>query len=229
MKFYEVSGKKVLAGAGIILLLGVSAGCSKAEKFSWERLKETHYRLITGKQLQNVKAAAAKTGQNVAASGISTEEAPGVLSDREIEKKNVKRKVDVVLYFADQSGDYLKAEKRQIEMVPGLAKATVEQLIQGPTQKNLTRTIPQGTKVREIDIKNGLCRIDLSKEFKENHWGGSSGEILTVYSLVDTLTQFETVKEVEILVEGQRIDTLAGHMDLTAPVMKNSQIIKGVE
>lgn len=220
MKFYEVSGKKVLAGAGIILLLGVSAGCSKAEKFSWERLKETQYRMITGKQLHQVKSAAAKDGQAVAAAGTSTMSAPDG-------QKGGQGKIDVVLYFADQNGDYLKAEKRQIEMVPGLAKATVEQLIQGPRQTGLTRTIPQGTKIREIDISNGLCRIDLSKEFKDNHWGGSSGEILTVYSLVDTLAQFDTVNQVEILVEGQRIDTLAGHMDLTAPVMKNTQIVKG--
>ncbi|HWI54912.1 MAG TPA: GerMN domain-containing protein [Desulfobacteria bacterium] len=228
MKFYEVSGKKVLAGVGIILLLGVSAGCSKVEKFSWERLKETQYRMIMGKPLHQVKAAAAKPGEDITTPGTSTMAAGGKGAG-ESGKKVSQAKVDVVLYFADQSGDYLKAEKRQIQMVQGLAKATVEQLIQGPTQKGLTRTIPQGTKVREIDIKNGLCRIDLSKEFKENHWGGSSGEILTVYSLVDTLTQFDTVKQVEILIEGQRIDTLAGHMDLSAPVMKNTQIVKSQE
>lgn len=220
MKFCELSGKKVLAGAGIILLLGISAGCSEADKYSWEKMKETQYRMITGKQLQNVRSAAADAGQAVTTAGTSSATTPDG-------KKVSQEKVDIVLYFADQNGDFLQAEKRQIEMVPGLAKATVEQLIQGPKQKGLTRTIPQGTKIREIDIKNGLCRIDLSKEFKDNHWGGSSGEILTVYSLVDTLTQFDSVEQVEILVEGQRIDSLAGHMDLTAPVMKNTQIIKG--
>lgn len=225
----KVSGKKVLAGVGILLMLGISAGCSEAEKFSWERLKETHYRMVTGRNLNTAKSAALKEGQ-AAATTVDVTTSKVDSESTGVAKQEIKKgKVDVVLYFADQNGDYLKAEKRQIEMVPGLARATVDELIKGPVQKGLSKTIPQGTKVREINIENGLCRIDLSKEFKENHWGGSSGEILTVYSLVDTLTQFETVKKVEILVEGQKIDTLAGHMDLTSPVFRNTQIVKSAK
>lgn len=222
----RVSGKKILAGVGIVLLLGVSAGCSEAQKLSWERLKETHYRMIMGKNLNEVKSAAAKVGQTVAETGTSGSAVPGKAETGEAGKKVGQNKVDIVLYFADQNGDYLKAEKRQIEMVPGLARATVEELIKGPKEKGLTRTIPQGTAVRDINIEKGLCRIDLSKQFKDNHWGGSSGEILTVYSLVDTLTQYDTIEKVEILVEGQKIETLAGHMDLTSPVFRNTQIVK---
>lgn len=223
----RVSGKKILAGAGIVLLLGVSAGCNEAQKLSWERLKETHYRMITGKHLHEVRSASAKSGQTNAETGTSgSTVAEKVGKTTHTGNGASQGKVDVVLYFADQNGDYLKAEKRQIEMVPGLAKATVEELIKGPQEKGLTRTIPQGTAVREINIEKGLCRIDMSKQFKENHWGGSSGEILTVYSLVDTLTQFDTIEKVEILVEGQKIDTLAGHMDLTSPVFRNTQIVK---
>jgi len=134
-----------------------------------------------------------------------------------------------VLYFSDQNGDYLIAEKREVPLVPGLARATVQELIKGPEGKGLSGTIPEGTKLLDINIENGLCTVDLSKEFRDNHWGGSSGEILTVYSLVNTLTQFPTVEKVEILVEGQKIDTLAGHMDLSAPVSRNSQIINSMK
>ena len=87
-------------------------------------------------------------------------------------------------------------------------------------------TIPDGTKLLDIDIAKGLARVNLSSEFRDNHWGGSSGEILTVYSLVNTLTQFSTVENVEILVEGEKIETLAGHMDLSAPVSRNAELIK---
>jgi len=223
VKFFKVSGKKLLAGIGILLLLGATAGCSDAEKFSWDKLKETHYRMVAGEKFyQEMKAA-----QNEAA---EKEQAEAGIPGEEVAKQelaaNENGKVEISLYFSDQNGDYLLEEKREIAMAPGLARATVKELIAGPKTKGFLKTIPEGTQLIDISLENGLCRVDLSKEFKENHWGGSSGEILTVYSLVDTLTQFTTIDQVEILVEGQKVETLAGHMDLSAPVMRNMQIVK---
>ncbi len=230
MKMYKVSGKKILAVLGIVVLLGVSAGCSEVEKFSWEKLKETQYRMVTGKKPDTAKTAAEDKGQAAAdtiAGSQGQQDSTAVANSREQDQKQ--KKVSVVLYFSDQNGDYLIAEKREVPLVPGLARATVQELIKGPEGKGLSGTIPEGTKLLDINIENGLCTVDLSKEFRDNHWGGSSGEILTVYSLVNTLTQFPTVEKVEILVEGQKIDTLAGHMDLSAPVSRNSQIINSMK
>lgn len=218
MKVIKVNGKKILSGIGVVLLLLVAAGCSEAEKLSWERMKETQYRMVTGKSSsEKTKPSVKKDGQAVPDS--ESEQQPAAV------KSNAK--VDVVLFFSDQTGDYLKTENRQINMVPGLARAAVQELIKGPGSKNLSSTMPEGTTLRDINIQDGLCTVDLSQEFRDNHWGGSSGEILTVYSLVNTLTQFPTVEKVEILVEGQKIDTLAGHMDLSVPVFSNSQIVEG--
>lgn len=218
-------GKQILAGAGVFLLLVAAAGCNEVEKFSWEKLKATHYRMITGKAFDGSKQEA---GGQAASSDKTAQGQKAGQAKAGTKVKNPSGKVNVVLYFADKNGDYLKAENRTLQMVPGLAKATVNELIKGPKGEGLSATMPKGTKINEIDIRNGLCRIDLSKEFRDNHWGGSSGEILTVYSLVDTLTQFDTVEKVEILIDGQSVETLKGHMDLTAPVFRNNQIIKEV-
>jgi len=222
VKVIKVSGKKILAGFGILLLLAVSAGCSEAEKLSWERLKATHYRMVTGKSLQEVKAVSAQQG-HAAPEGQVDKQQAGEGAKGEAASQ---QKVTVALYFADQNGDNLISEKREIDMQQGLARATVQELINGPRTKGLSKTMPDGTKLNDINIEEGLCTVDLSKEFRDNHWGGSSGELLTVYSLVDTLTQFSTIERVEVLVEGQKIDTLAGHMDMSAPVYRNSDIIK---
>ena len=57
--------------------------------------------------------------------------------------------------------------------------------------------------------------------------GGSTGEILTIYSIVDTLTlNFPEIKDVQILVEGRKKDTIAGHIDITTPLAPDKQIIK---
>nr|WP_269438154.1 GerMN domain-containing protein [Phosphitispora fastidiosa] len=180
--------------------------------------------MITGKQLPSAEKVADK-GQAVDESQAGKQEEPEAVETSAGEAARESKKVTVALCFADQNGDYLKTETREIVMVPGLARAVVQELINGPQEDGLSATIPEGTRLLDINIADGLCTLDLSSEFRENHWGGSSGEILTVYSVVNTLTQFSTVEQVEILIEGQKIDTLAGHMDLSVPVGRNTQII----
>ena len=61
----------------------------------------------------------------------------------------------------------------------------------------------------------------------QEHPGGSSSEMLTVYSIVNTLVfNIDGIKKVQILIEGQTIDTIAGHMDCRQPFASNIKIIK---
>jgi spore germination protein GerM len=134
----------------------------------------------------------------------------------------------IVLFFSNNEG-YLAAEKRSVPKMEGIGRVAVQELIKGPAPgNNLYPTIPQGTILRDIDIKNGLATVDFSKELKLNHRGGSTGELLTVYSIVNTLTQFPAVQQVQILIEGKKEETLAGHMDLTQPLARDDKIIRTV-
>ncbi|MGB9660964.1 MAG: GerMN domain-containing protein [Moorellaceae bacterium] len=152
--------------------------------------------------------------------GSSRPESPQIVENQEMKK--------VVLYFADPTGQKLVAEERAIPKVEGIARATVEELIKGPAPgSSLLPTIPKGTVLRDINIRpDGLARVDFSKELVTNHSGGSLGESLTVYSIVNTLTQFPSVKQVQILVEGQYVETIAGHLDVSSAVTRNEAIIK---
>jgi germination protein M len=44
---------------------------------------------------------------------------------------------------------------------------------------------------------------------------------MAVYALVDTLTEFRNVKRVQILVDGQKKDTLTGHIPIDEPMLRN--------
>ncbi|MBO8138537.1 MAG: GerMN domain-containing protein [Desulfotomaculum sp.] len=139
--------------------------------------------------------------------------------------QDVMDKIPVVLYFADELG-CLVAQQREIPKVDGIARVTMQELAKGPDpQSGLLPTLPPGTHLKDINIKDGVCIVDMSRELKENHAGGSSGEMLTVYSIVNTLTQFPTVERVKILVNGQVVNTLAGHVDLSVPLGRNDSII----
>ncbi|MDA8212752.1 MAG: GerMN domain-containing protein [Clostridia bacterium] len=137
-------------------------------------------------------------------------------------------KIKVVLYFGSKDGQYLVKEVREIPKVEGIARATLEELLKGPgPESNLVQTVPNGTKLLDINIKpDGLAIVSFSGELKAKHWGGSAGEGNTVYSIVNTLTQFPSVQRVQILIEDQAVETLAGHLDISMPLERNPELIR---
>lgn len=134
---------------------------------------------------------------------------------------------EIVLYFSDESGQHLVSELREVPKVEGIARAVMQELIAGPSvDSGLLPTIPVGTQLLDINVRpDGLCLVDLSGELVQNHPGGSMNEEMTVYSVVNTLTQFPTIQEVQILVDGQKVETIAGHMDVSTTMARNEEII----
>lgn len=155
------------------------------------------------------------TGQNSAPR-------PGRTLDKQLEPET--KTIDIVLYFSDAQAEKLVKEVRSVPQTEAVAKVAVEELIKGPA-KGGEATMPKGTRLLGVSIRDGLAEVNLSKEFVDNHPGGSAGERLTVYSIVDTLTEFSTVKQVRLLVEGAAVDTIAGHMDVSQPVQREEDLL----
>lgn len=136
------------------------------------------------------------------------------------------RTLSLTLYFANDQADKLVGEVRQVQATTDAVLAlAIGELMRGPKTAGLYPTIPKETRLLGIDLSDGLATVNFSKEFKEKHGGGSAGELMTVYSIIDTLTEFENVTAVKFLIEGEEIDTLAGHMDLTEPLKRDTEII----
>jgi germination protein M len=172
----------------------------------------------------------------------SAKKAEEVAAEKESEKASNERKISsqedtsllhFSVYFSDDQANYLVKEERtaQVSKVIGSeldmkAKLAVEALVEGPTQPNLYPTIPEGTKLLGLEIKDQIAYVDFSKELAEKHWGGSTGELLTIGSIVNTLVQFPGIEKVQILIEGRIKPTLAGHADISVPLAKNKELLK---
>ncbi len=78
--------------------------------------------------------------------------------------------------------------------------------------------IPAGTKLHGIKIADGVATVDFSGEFKIGFPGGDSAEAIVINSIVTTLGQFSSVKSVQILVDGAKIDSLGGNLSLDEPI-----------
>lgn len=125
----------------------------------------------------------------------------------------------VTLYYADEQSDRLVEENRSLALEGReLAVAVLEELIEGPDFPAHGRTVPADVKVRGVQIEGSVAAADFSGELRSSHWGGSTGEILTVYSIVNTLAKLPGVEQVQILIEGKPVDTLAGHLELMEPL-----------
>ncbi len=134
----------------------------------------------------------------------------------ENEKEELK---SVILYFADEHAACLVKEEREIpETVEDPRVFALEALIEGPLDSGLGRTIPVDVKVLDIFVAEETARVNFSAELYSSHWGGSTGEILTVYSIVNTLSQFPGIKQVKIIIDGEEVETLVGHMELAKPL-----------
>ena len=132
------------------------------------------------------------------------------------------QKITVKLFFLAPDQPALLIEDREVVYSADLARqarTVVEELIKGP-QKGLAATLPADTRVIDSFVTAaGVAYVDLSKEAGTKHPGGSRGELLTVYSIVNSLAaNFPAVKRVQILVEDRQVSTLAGHVDLTRPL-----------
>lgn len=136
----------------------------------------------------------------------------------------------VKVYFSDKSGKSITAERHIIDRgsLVEQVEMALNTLIAGPDDKDLTSTIPKGTKLLGIKIKKDTVFVNFSKEVMDAHGGGSSGELQTIYSIVHSATvSFSSINFVQILVEGNVVDTLAGHILINIPLKQNTSLVTG--
>lgn len=142
-----------------------------------------------------------------------------------------KRAETVRLYFADGDAQCLLAESRTVVIDAArrggaaagpsfrvVAEAALAALAAGPEADHLWPTIPNGAAVLDVALEDGVAVVNYSEELRTNHGGGSAGEILTVGSIAGTVSELEGVHAVQLLLEGEPMETLSGHLSLIDPV-----------
>lgn len=132
----------------------------------------------------------------------------------------------VTLYFPRVGSDKLISEKRKVKLVDkeSVAKSIVSELIKGPEDKDRTRVIPAEVKLLSVEVKGNTCFVNFSKDFIDKHPGGTAGESVTIYSVVNSLTELAEVQKVQFLIEGKKVDAF-GHFVFNEPFERNEEFI----
>ncbi|WP_176235689.1 GerMN domain-containing protein [Candidatus Hakubella thermalkaliphila] len=146
--------------------------------------------------------------------------------------------VTITLYFSrwTETEAYLVAEKREVAVHENLPLVALQGLIKGPATDDLLPTLPSTTTVLSLEIENGLCTVNFSKEilFDAYQVGPSAtGEALALGSIANTLTEFPQIQEVKILIEGKSegevdrwpVENFWGHVGIYESLTRDESII----
>jgi hypothetical protein len=139
--------------------------------------------------------------------------------DMEALKK--KKKMIAEIYYSDPQERFLVAEKRYIykeEDVARQAKEVVNALLEG-SKTGYVNTFPAKVALRNVKLdKDGVAYVSFSENLLKLHPGGSSAEMVTIFSLTNTLTaNIPEIKAVKILVEGKEVPSIKGHISTINP------------
>lgn len=142
------------------------------------------------------------------------------------------RRIQATLYYVSESGTHLVETSRSVlygETSSLQVRRLVEAQIAAPPE-GLTNPIPAGTTVRATFITaNKEAIVDLAGALA-TAIHGSLDEALAVYAIVNTITSnLPDITGVQILVDGKEVDSLAGHIDLRAPLAKSLALVEGHE
>jgi len=136
---------------------------------------------------------------------------------------------DIVLYFGSDDGRQLVAETRQVDGCGAESEClhqVVAALLGGPLDAS-TPLFPAAAVVRGVTLQEGTAVVDLSREAVDEHPGGSLSELLSLVGLANTMaSNFPQVRGVSLLIEGQPVETLKGHLDLRRPIAADFALVR---
>jgi len=132
--------------------------------------------------------------------------------------------IKLTLYFPNSDASGLISTDRTVEVADQeVIKAMFTELATPPS--GMEKPLPKGTTLKSATVKDGVATIDLSTEFQKNFGGGSAGEQMTIYSIVNTLTTLSNVQSVQFLLDGKKQDGILGQLDTSVPIKRNSSLI----
>lgn len=141
-------------------------------------------------------------------------------------EENATKIVNLNLYFANKTGDKLINQSTVIEYNANVAleKVVVEQLIAGPSEAGYYPTIPKDTKLMSITTKDGVCYVNLDTGFTAQ--GYDVLGTVTIYSIVNSLTELPDISGVQILVNGETSITYKDNISLETTFQMNPEMIE---
>lgn len=136
-------------------------------------------------------------------------------------------KAELTLYFANEAGDLLVEEKREVmrSTNTSVEKLIVEQLIEGPEKPGAFATLPREVKLLNVTVNESMCSINLDTAFLDNTL--EVKDYIPIYSIVNSLSELSTVSRVQIRINGSQDAVFRDSIPLSTVFERNYDYIEG--
>ncbi len=135
--------------------------------------------------------------------------------------------VTVKLYYGDSEGRFLIEENRSGDQISDsdMPAYILQQLLDGPGEDTAQAVIPEGTKLRQVKVEQGLCTVEFSQAFYLNRPATHQQARLAVFSVVNSLTELPQIERVQIVCGTLSLGDYAG-LDLSQPLLREELTLK---
>ena len=138
----------------------------------------------------------------------------------------------IKLYFADSKGQNLIPIETTVTYPASekMAQLLVDSLIAGPeaitdqNTDNLLRSVPAGSVLNNVTIRDNICYLDFSREFAELLPNVTSD--VTIYSIVDTLCELPSISKVQFTINSGVRDRYGETKGFNKALERNLDIIR---
>lgn len=132
----------------------------------------------------------------------------------------------IKLYFAQKDGK-LAAELRTVKLADAVSieKYIVSELIKGPEDKELSAVLSADTQILSAELADGTAYINMSQSFVDKNSGSADKELAAVYSIVNSVSELASVNDVQLLIEGKKVEGFA-NINISAPLHRNESMMK---
>ncbi|MDF2541777.1 MAG: hypothetical protein K0S47_1495 [Herbinix sp.] len=109
----------------------------------------------------------------------------------------------VSLYFANEAGDGLVEWNKKLYHTgtDTIEEQVIKQLINGPTERGMYATVPEGTTLLNVTSKDGIVYVDFNEKFLEKL--PDITDDVAIYSIVNSLVGVPGINKVQFMINGE--------------------------
>ncbi|MBN2443939.1 MAG: GerMN domain-containing protein [Spirochaetales bacterium] len=146
-------------------------------------------------------------------------------------KKEFLRKALIYFVKVDENGDILlKGFERAVYYNDSPLKDTLETLLRGPVSYEINMEyysmIPENTRLTNIYVKGSTAYLDFTENFRINPMG-HEGLQAQLNQIVYTATEFANVSNVQILIDGKKVNYLGPEGIFIGEPLSRTSLIAG--
>lgn len=132
----------------------------------------------------------------------------------------------VKLYFADSEAEALVPETRTIKITDQqpIEQYLINELIKGTKNKNMKSLLSKKTVLVSVDVEENICYLNFKSNFLSDNKGSEKHEKLVIYSIVNSLTELQTIARVQFYMDGKRVENF-GSVGIKDYIERNTGII----